>query len=225
MAPRGRLHSGGTSISHLYKEIFVERLYRSSTPIAPGERILDAGAHVGLASLFFLTEYPGARVVSVEPNPAAGSVLEQNLARYGTRSTIIRAALASEAGAASFFVTRDEPLNVNAGTRNRARSGEAVTVLRVPRIAVGELLDEPVAHAKLDVEGDEYELLQHPAFRPEHVRSLVVEFHDVHEHLEAFDATLERLERRGYTTLDRHAQPFARGDLVSSLVLRFAAPR
>src|ERR1700683_3931674 len=46
---------------------------------APGF-IIDGGANIGIASLYFLNRYPGARVVAVEPHPANFEICRKNLA-------------------------------------------------------------------------------------------------------------------------------------------------
>src|SRR4029077_8096895 len=50
----------------------------ASTP-----RILDCGANVGVASLFFRRRYPAARITAFEADPALFALLDANLATNG----------------------------------------------------------------------------------------------------------------------------------------------
>ena len=56
------------------------RLRRRSTP---SPRILDCGANVGLASLFFKRRYPAARITAFEADPALFAILDANLRANG----------------------------------------------------------------------------------------------------------------------------------------------
>ncbi|MFI5179368.1 MAG: hypothetical protein ACHQO8_12420, partial [Vicinamibacterales bacterium] len=62
-----------------WQDIFVKRVldFRCATD-AP--RILDCGANVGLASLFFRRAYPKARITAFEADPAIFAMLDANLA-------------------------------------------------------------------------------------------------------------------------------------------------
>src|SRR5207253_2597643 len=61
-----------------WQDIFVRRVldFEAATP-AP--RILDCGANVGLASLFFKRRYPSARVTAYEADPALFAMLQRNM--------------------------------------------------------------------------------------------------------------------------------------------------
>lgn len=199
LAPPCLLHTGGNAVSNLYKEIFVARAYAAPRPLPSGARILDAGAHIGLASIFFLHTYPGARVVAVEANPTTAALLERNLARWRGRVEIVKKALTDHGGSSSFFVTTDTPANVNAGLSNRERTDASVSSFEVPCVDVATLLDEPVDFAKIDIEGAEYEVLMAERFVPERVRAAVIELHDVDVDRDRAERVLRSLtEDRGY---------------------------
>ena len=48
-------------------------------PRVRSANILDLGANVGQASLFFRTRFPGARILAVEPDPATFELLRRNV--------------------------------------------------------------------------------------------------------------------------------------------------
>ena len=71
-----------TTFVNLVDEVFVRRPYsfpaRRADPL-----IIDCGANIGLATLFFKAAYPAARILAFEPDPTLFRVLERNIQRNG----------------------------------------------------------------------------------------------------------------------------------------------
>ena len=83
----------GTSDIMVYCEVLANRLYGRYLPEPPVMRVLDIGANIGMTSVFFLTRFPECRVVAVEPDPVNASLCRQNLSPFGSRATLIEAAV------------------------------------------------------------------------------------------------------------------------------------
>jgi len=197
--PRCTVATGGVALAGLYGEVFCQELYESPKPLPAAARIVDAGGHLGLASLYFLQRYPDCTLTTFEPNPNLTQLLRQTLAPFARRASLVEAALSTQNGTVEFHITENEPLNVTGGIDNREDPGRAVRVLQVPRVDVREQLVQPVDLMKLDVEGHEFELLPLPLFEPGHVHNLVIEFHDVEQRAAEFRELLRVLtEERGY---------------------------
>lgn len=80
----------------LARDAELQRFYRESEhPL-----IIDAGAHIGAASVWFALSYPRATVIAVEPHEKNFKVLEAN-ARGFPNIITTRAALASREGTLS----------------------------------------------------------------------------------------------------------------------------
>src|SRR5262249_5194902 len=62
-----------------WQDIFVKRTLDFETT-AEAPRILDCGANIGVASLFFRRRYPAARITAFEADPALFALLDANLA-------------------------------------------------------------------------------------------------------------------------------------------------
>lgn len=87
----------------LYKDIFEERCYLQNGVVMPRVGgIVDAGANIGLASLFFHCEAPGVPIVAVEPAPDPFSTLKTNAERFTMNATLINASLGAQRGEAAF---------------------------------------------------------------------------------------------------------------------------
>src|SRR6185295_2686495 len=91
-------------LAGLYREVFINRIYDFETAVEQ-PLIIDAGANIGLATLFFKYRYPNARVHCFEPNPASVDLLRRNIAENGLKDVEIHAtALAARTGSIRLYV-------------------------------------------------------------------------------------------------------------------------
>ena len=178
----------GTSDLAAFRHVF-GGAYDFELPHVP-RLILDLGANVGYASVFFALRYPEARIVAVEPLNSNLSVLRQNV-RFFPQVDVV-------AGAAW---PRRERLAVDDvgkgywGMRVR-RSGRLVRGAR--GVTVPELLQRTAADhidlVKMDIEGSERELFSTASEWVAGVGAFAIEFHDRFRPgcREAFDAACAR---------------------------------
>lgn len=92
----------------LYREIFVRQNYyftaNDDRPV-----ILDCGANVGMASLYFKWLYPKAQIKAFEPDPATFQLLQQNMSRNRLDVETHNCALWDEDIELEFFVDSKNP--------------------------------------------------------------------------------------------------------------------
>jgi FkbM family methyltransferase len=132
-------------------------------PPWPGELprdacILDVGAHHGLYAAAALHEYPGSRIVCVEPSAVALPALRTNLELNGftTRARVVNAALAREAGVGVLQHTRDGSWGFSLYEDPAASTGSEHVTLA----SLGDVLDgDRPTIVKCNAEGAEYSLL------------------------------------------------------------------
>ena len=112
--------------------------------------IVDAGANIGAAALWFAREWPHAGVVAVEPDTANAAMARRNCAGRD-RIEVVEAAIGGEAG----YVSVDSEAEAYAVTTKRADQGcRVVTVDEcVTMVEGGELFA-----VKIDIEGFEDDL-------------------------------------------------------------------
>jgi len=82
----------GTSDERVFRDVLLERGYDFDIPGNP-EFILDCGANIGLASIFFMSRFPSAHIVAVEPEDSNFRLLEHNLSYYYPRAECLRNAI------------------------------------------------------------------------------------------------------------------------------------
>jgi FkbM family methyltransferase len=143
--------------------------------------IIDAGAHVGVATHYFKHHYPRARVLALEANPVTFALLQKNVSHNGLDNVrTMQAALAPEAGEITFYASAsDEEPGAwgDSAIRQPWHEGEATAEVTVPAVTLSSLLTEPIDLVKLDIEGLETAVLEEAAPKLSLVRRVVLEFH------------------------------------------------
>jgi FkbM family methyltransferase len=174
-----------------YHEIFEQRIYRfPNSPNPP--RILDCGANVGLASLFFLRTYPGCHLTALEPDPEIFKVLENNLRPHkNSETSLLNLALTGRPGTHDFYQHQGDSGRLGHSLQTSASS------IKVKGIFLDELLADPVDFLKIDIEGAEGEVLAATRYL-RHARFVFIEYHSFQNHLQELDAILGCLSREGF---------------------------
>jgi len=158
------------------EKVFLEQEYKIPFRLDP-KVIIDAGANIGMATLFFSQTFPRARIVAIEPEASNFSILRKNCAGL-PNVTLINAAL---------WATEQELVIHDAAAEKWAFSvteGKNVTGLEtVKPVTVPGLLNRlGVKHIdilKLDIEGSERELFSIGAESwLGAVRQIIIELHD-----------------------------------------------
>jgi FkbM family methyltransferase len=180
----------------LVHEIFVNGAY-AFTPGSMSPRIVDCGANVGMAILFFKACWPEATIVAIEPDPVAFSYLQRLVEINNLRDVqLVNCAAAGEDGVALLYRdVRDE--GGITSSLNASCGGADTQEVRVIRLS--SLIDAPVDFLKLDIEGAEYGVIEDLA-RAEalkHIREAAIECHELSDDRGARQRLLAQLEASG----------------------------
>jgi FkbM family methyltransferase len=178
-----------------WEDIFVKRTlaFRSASP-AP--RILDCGANVGLASLFFRLLYPQARITAFEADPALFAILVSNLKANGADSVETRhVALWTSTGTLTFQCEGSDSGMIS--SLPGAVDGRPTTV---PSLRLRDVIDEgPVDLLKLDIEGAEDVVLADCEPVLHRVKALLMDLHEFDPLVRQAPRVLELLTRAGFS--------------------------
>lgn len=164
---------------HIKREVFVNNIYYFETN-NPRPLIIDAGAHIGLATLYFKRLFPAARIVAIEPNPTSFKLLEQNVWENELSDVqCINAALVDDdRDTVTLHQDAANQWLMTTSTRPGAWSGEQQTKpLVAATCQLATFLQEPVALLKLDIEGAEQAVLRGVKNKLAAVQHLRMEFH------------------------------------------------
>ena len=103
-----------TSDVETFRQVFIHKEYDFVLE-KPPQLIVDAGANIGLASLYFASKYPDAKIIAIEPEASNYELLQRNVEPY-TNIIALQSALWHEDGKVLIsdsggghwaFVTRD----------------------------------------------------------------------------------------------------------------------
>ncbi len=185
------------SFFHQARQIFGDRLYDFQCG-APAPRILDCGAHIGLASLFLKERFPAARIQAFEADAQLADTCRANLAAFGASDVeVVQAAVWTHDQGVSFSTTHDDAGHV----------AEASGAEKVPSVRLKSLLGERVHFLKLDVEGAEFDLIDDCGDQLANVDRLIIEVHAMGATQARIGPLLQRLEAANfrYVLSDLHA--------------------
>jgi FkbM family methyltransferase len=226
-----------TSDYGVFRKIFVEREYAPLDDLDAPRLIIDCGANVGYSSAYFLSRFPTARVIAVEPDPDNADVCRRNLVCYGDRAQVLVRAVwprstrltllhygdlgdRGECGIQVYETTSvdsdpaaggDWPEHVHRGPNPPVPFGE-VEAVSIPAI-IDSAGDIPVDLLKMDIEKAELEVFRAAELEwLAKVKNIAIELHGAAER-NAFTAALEpyRCEsmESGELTICRNITPAA----------------
>ena len=159
----------------MFTNIFVHEEY-GITMAHPVHTMIDCGANIGLASLYFLKKFPAVNIICLEPEPGNFSILEQNLGWNKNVQLIQKAVWHSttnlqltgqERGNAGFTVTEEA----------------AASAATVPAVALQDIVNdgnwEGIDICKMDVEGSEEAIfLKGETAWLQQVKTMFIEIHE-----------------------------------------------
>jgi len=194
----------GTSDMRVFEQIFIDRDY---DPVAqlPSPLIIDCGANVGYASALFLSRFPGAALVAVEPDPSNFSVLERNLAPYDNPIRLVEGAVWSSNTTLSLEEAPYRDGEEWSRQVTASRGPGAVRAYDIPTL-LAESGHDRIGLLKVDIEGAECELFGAASVGDwiDRVDSIAVELHD-DSHFGKATAVFERAVAGLGFTLTPHA--------------------
>jgi FkbM family methyltransferase len=172
-------------------EIWMTEAYRLPFEICP-RNIIDLGANIGVASVWLVRRYGGAKLVAVEPVARNAQLARLNFERNGIAAEVIEAAIGPRSGTAHFELSSNSTLG-------RLGADGIEVQLVTPQTLVDRFpARERIDLVKMDVEGAEQELFKADLGWLERVDCLVIELH------------ADRVDRSGIIgTLRRHGFSYA----------------
>lgn len=174
-----RLRIPSTDVS-AYRQVFLKRQYDFVMTPAPAV-IVDAGANIGLASIWFANRYPDARIIALEPEQSNFELLRANVAPY-PQIVPVQAALwhrdeeirLIDPGLGEWgFMAEVQP----AAGDLRGDLCHTVTAVTVDRLMADHGLRR-IDLFKIDIEGSEREVFSDAASWIGCVDALVIELHE-----------------------------------------------
>ena len=170
----------GTSDPLVFVQVFVLKEYGAVDDLRDVATVLDCGANVGYSAAYFLSRFPAARLIAVEPDPGNFNLLARNLAPYGERATALCAAVWSHSGR---LMPNEQPYRDGREWAHQVRESHAGETGSIAALDLPSLIDQTratrISLLKMDIEGAEAVVL---AAEPERwlgrIDALAIELHD-----------------------------------------------
>ena len=177
-----------------WQDIFVKQCLEFQS-LTDAPRILDCGANVGLASLYFKRKYPHARITAYEADPSLAAMVNANLSSNGADDVdVVPAALWTSNGELTFRCEGSDSGMIE--SLPGAVDGRA-TVVRSRRLR--DLLEaESIDLLKLDIEGAEDPVLADCEPVLHRVRAMIMDLHEFDPGSRLTPCVLDRLTRAGF---------------------------
>ncbi len=178
----------GTSDSLAFLEVFQEKTYDlSSFPqfsrvlqvyqrtVDAGQIpiIIDAGANVGAASIWFSRQFPLARVLAVEPDASNAEICRLNT-RTLPNVEVIEAAIGSEEGR----VLLTNPANQAWMVQTRRSEDGNIPIVTIPALIRNQERPVKLFLVKIDIEGFESDLFAQNVEWVDDAEVIIIEPHD-----------------------------------------------
>ncbi len=163
-----------------FSQIYIKNEYDFNVRDTP-KIIVDAGANIGIASIYFSNKFPDARIIAIEPEKNNYEILIKNIESYKNITPILGA-----------LWNEDAILNVvdcglgNWGFMMQAQNGEIglceKRICKVRGMTVNTIMKEQdINHIdifKIDIEGSEREVFQDASSWIGNVDSIIIELHE-----------------------------------------------
>lgn len=209
---RLKIRDSELSRETLFKEIFGGKSY----PIMPGltdvKTIVDVGANVGCASLFFHAAYPEAEVFAYEPDPVVYGVMRENIEPFQDRIFPRNYGVGPITELGKFH--RNSEDGVCSSLTNH--QGEHEETIDVDIVGVTEFFlqfDKPIDILKVDTEGVDAMVIEgmfdvNEKFCMWSLPQLIyVEYHNFHDRLR-----IEEMMKDRYILVSAHTSTVHQGE-------------
>jgi FkbM family methyltransferase len=152
----------------IFKEIFLSNSYdftrsTKSALLRNSQMVLiDIGANIGLASIYFRRLYPSLKIISIEASPLNFQLLVRNLVgKYQKGITTINAFVGREPSRVNFLHNNKKPGSSRQDERDMAVIAEEhLKAFELESISLPAILEKDRSYViKLDIEGGEYNVL------------------------------------------------------------------
>jgi FkbM family methyltransferase len=168
-----------TTDVNVFNQTLLRREYRCVDDVRDPALIIDCGANVGYSAVYFLSRYPRAYVIAVEPDPENFEMLQTNLQPFAGRYRAVRSAIWSHPatlalaegylGAGQEWERQVRPAQPD--DSNAFTATDVATLLRDSGF-------DRISILKMDIEGSEAEVFSqgYETWLPK-VDNLVIELH------------------------------------------------
>lgn len=143
------------NLEYVFNEVFLRSEYlvkiEKDEPV-----IIDAGANIGLTTLYFKLLWPKSSIIAFEPDEKAFDCLDQNIKGNKLEDVFVKqSALAKEKGQLTFYSDADS----DGSLTNSSSQVGGTNKTQVEAVKLSEYITQPVDLLKMDIEGGEFDVM------------------------------------------------------------------
>jgi FkbM family methyltransferase len=155
-----------------YKEIFNEEVYFFKSK-KKNLYVIDAGANIGLSTIYFKKLYPNAEILAFEADPKIAEFFIQNMSSNGITDdiTLIKKALHTDSGLYLSFSSE----GADAGSLSKEKN--RLTDIQVETVKLSDYINKTVDYLKIDIEGSEYNVIKDIEPKMHLIGRMFIEYH------------------------------------------------
>ena len=174
------------------KEVWIQQVYGGIKLMSQNPLVIDIGAHIGIATLFFASYYPTSKVFAVEALSENFALLEENIVNNDLSGRVKTANIAcgSKDGFADFYYHGETNIEKkwlsNAGFLPGSWKGSQISSkTTVNTTTIDNIIAQALIWAKvkivdlikIDIEGAEIGVVKASRFDSNTVKNIVIETH------------------------------------------------
>lgn len=181
-----------------FDEIFIKKDYYFIAK-KPSPMIIDCGANIGLATIFFKKLYPKSRLISFEPDKRAFEMLKKNIEVNKLRDIELHnKAIHDSEGKIRFYFDSKNPASL-AMSIDKKRMPKAS--VKVDATTLSSHIKEEIDFLKMDIEGAEDAVIEELSGKKKltMIREMVIEYHHhIDNRKDNLSKMLDILEKNGF---------------------------
>jgi len=186
----------GPSFAFTYTEIFYKQIYKFKTD-NEFPFIIDCGANIGLSVIFFKTNYPNAKILAFEPNIKCFQHLKQNVESILNDDDILEnKAVSDKEGVVEFYSEGSDA--------SRIQPLKNIVPTKTESVTLSKLISKKVDFLKIDIEGEEINVLREIETKLHFVEKVFIEYHSFIETSQNLAEILLILERNNFRYYIEH---------------------
>lgn len=175
-----------------YHEIFEGEIYKFDTE-DKDITILDCGANIGLASIYFKLNHPSAKIIAFEPDPEIFKALQENIKSFGFEDIICKNEAVSNLDTLLSFKMEG---GFSGMLTDKTITDSSVMVKATRLKSIIKNLDN-ITFLKIDIEGHESTLLPDIAEELNKVQFMFLEYHSFIGNEQRLDEILNIVKNAG----------------------------
>ena len=189
-----------SSLYVLYGEIFVKGIYYFKATTTKTLKIIDCGANIGMATLFFKYMYPNAEIIAIEPDPLAYEYLVKNINNNKLADIKpMNVAVGAHELMVDFYRTKTAGSLMVSTNQDWTIANEEK--IKIQAVTVSSLIDDAIDYLKIDVEGAEVDVLNDidKQYKFNHIKNGFIEYHHNYVTTLNFSMIMTILDKHKYS--------------------------